>query len=160
MYIETSYPRKPGENAKLLVTVTKSEKQSCLSFYFHMYGSSAGALKVYNGNKTIFNVSGNQGNSWVIVKRNVYLDSEVSDIYLSLPLSLPSLHPSTHLSIYPSIHPSIHPSIDSSIRLSVHPSIHPSIHPSPEPHSLAPVAARERNLANEVDPYFRFLGLW
>ena len=79
MYIETSSPRKPGEKAKLALTPPHSGKQSCLSFYYHMYGASAGTLNVYNGNKTIFNVSGNQGNNWVMVESNVYLDKEVSE---------------------------------------------------------------------------------
>jgi hypothetical protein len=79
MYIETSSPRKPGENAKLVLTVPDNGKRSCLSFYYHMYGASAGSLNVYKGNHTIFNVSGNQGNHWLIVERDVYLDREVSD---------------------------------------------------------------------------------
>ena len=78
MYIETSSPRKPGEKAKLLLTVPDNGKQSCLSFYYHMYGASAGTLNVYNGNHTIFNVSGDQGNNWHIVETDVSLDKEVS----------------------------------------------------------------------------------
>lgn len=80
MYIEASSPRKPGENAKLVVTVPKKGKQSCISFYYHMYGASAGSLNVYNGNDKVFNVSGNQGNRWVIVEQSVHLDSEASDV--------------------------------------------------------------------------------
>ncbi len=83
MYIETSSPRKPGENAKLVLTAPNNGKQSCLSFYYHMYGASAGTLNVYNGNMTVFNVSGNQRDNWVMVERNVYLDSTVSVILLN-----------------------------------------------------------------------------
>ena len=82
MYIEASSPRKPGEKAKLMLTVPDNGKQSCLSFYYHVYGSSAGTLNVYSGNRTIFNVSGNQGNNWVIVESNVYLDREVSNFLI------------------------------------------------------------------------------
>ena len=78
MYIETSSPRKPGENAKLVLTVPGNGKQSCLSFYYHMYGASVGTLNVYNGNHTIFNVSGDQGKKWHIVEKEVSLDREVS----------------------------------------------------------------------------------
>ncbi|KAL9953497.1 hypothetical protein ACROYT_G040920 [Oculina patagonica] len=78
MYIETSSPRKPGENAKLVLTAPNNGKQSCLSFYYHMYGASAGTLNVYNGNMTVFNVSGNQRDNWVMVERNVYLDSTIT----------------------------------------------------------------------------------
>ncbi len=73
MYIEASSPRKPGENAKLVVTVPNNGKQSCLSFYYHMYGASAGTLNVYSGNIKVFSASGNQGNDWLIVERNLYL---------------------------------------------------------------------------------------
>ena len=84
MYIETSSPRKPGENAKLVLTVPDNGKQSCLSFYYHMYGAAAGSLNVYNGNATIFNVSGDQGNNWHIVEKEVSLDREVSDFPFSI----------------------------------------------------------------------------
>ena len=78
MYIETSSPRKPGENAKLVVTVPNNGKDACLSFYYHMYGDTVGTLNVYSGNSKIFNISGNQSNSWEIVERNVRLESKVS----------------------------------------------------------------------------------
>jgi len=80
MYIETSSPRKAGENAKLVLTAPNNGKPSCLSFYYHMYGASAGTLNVYNGNHKIFNVSGDQGNNWHIVEKEVFLDREVSDL--------------------------------------------------------------------------------
>ena len=78
MYIEASSPRKPGENAKLVLTVPNSGNQSCLSFYYHMYGTSTGTLNVYNGNINVFTVSGNQGDNWLIVERNLNLDGVVS----------------------------------------------------------------------------------
>ena len=80
VYIEASSPRKPGENAKLVLTVPNSSNQSCLSFYYHMYGASAGTLNVYSGNVNVFSVSGNQGDNWLIVERNLYLDGVVSEI--------------------------------------------------------------------------------
>ena len=83
MYIEASSPRKPGEKAKLMLTVPYNGKQSCLSFYYHVYGSSAGKLNVYSGNKTIFNVSGNQGDNWVMVESNGYLDRDVSNFLIN-----------------------------------------------------------------------------
>ena len=81
MYIEASSPRRPGENAKLLLNVPKSGQPSCLSFYYHMYGASAGTLSVYSGNNKVFNVSGNQGNNWIAAKRNIYLQGEVIFIF-------------------------------------------------------------------------------
>ena len=78
MYIETSSPRKPGENAKLVVTVPNDGKEACLSFYYHMYGDTVGTLNVYSGNNEVFNASGNQSNIWKIVERNVRMKSAVS----------------------------------------------------------------------------------
>ena len=80
MYIEASAPRKPGENAKLVLTVPNSGNQSCLSFYYHMYGASAGTVNVYSGNIKVFSLSGDQGDNWVMVERNLYLDGVVSKI--------------------------------------------------------------------------------
>ena len=80
MYIEASSPRQPGENAKLVVTVPNNGNKVCLSFYYHMYGTSAGTLNVYNGNDKVFSASGNQGNNWLMVERNLYLDGVVSKI--------------------------------------------------------------------------------
>ena len=81
MYIEASSPRKPGENAKLILAVPNSGNQSCLSFYYHMYGASAGTLNVYSGNINVFSVSGNQGDNWLLVTKNLYLDGVVSEIF-------------------------------------------------------------------------------
>ena len=78
MYIETSSPRKPGEKAKLIVAVPNIRQKSCLSFYYHMHGASVGTLIVYSGNNKVFNVSGNQGNDWIMVERNLYFDGSVS----------------------------------------------------------------------------------
>jgi len=80
MYIEASYPRKPGEIAKLVVTVPNNGNRSCLSFYYHMYGTSVGTLNVYSGNIKVFSVSGNQGDNWLMVERNLYLDGVVSNV--------------------------------------------------------------------------------
>ena len=63
MYIETSSPRKPGDNAKISRMVTLSGK-SCLKFYYHMYGGHMGELKVKLCDRVIFSKSGNQGNQW------------------------------------------------------------------------------------------------
>ena len=77
MYIETSSPRKPGENAKLVLTVPDNGKQSCLSFYYHMFGESAGTLSVYSGNNKVVSVSGDQGDNWLFVERIIYLNEVV-----------------------------------------------------------------------------------
>ncbi|KAL9986055.1 hypothetical protein ACROYT_G000121 [Oculina patagonica] len=78
MYIEASSPRKPGENAKLVVTVPNNGNPSCLSFYYHMYGASAGTLNVYSGNTKVFAVSGNQENNWLFAEKTFYLKGVVT----------------------------------------------------------------------------------
>ena len=78
MYIEASWPRKPGEIAHLSAAVSNNGKQACLSFYYHMYGATIGTLYVYSGSSKVFHISGNQGNYWKMVERNIYLDSTVS----------------------------------------------------------------------------------
>lgn len=80
MFIEASSPRKPGEIAKLVVTVPNNGKESCLSFYYHMYGASAGTLNVYSGNTKVFSATGNKGDYWLIMEVNLYLDGVVSEV--------------------------------------------------------------------------------
>jgi len=77
MYIEASSPRKPGESAKLFLTVPSQGRQACLSFYYHMSGASAGILNVYSGNNKVVSLSGDQGDNWFLIERSVYLDEMV-----------------------------------------------------------------------------------
>ena len=54
MFIETSPPRFSGQNAVLLTTATipADNAPRCLSFWYHMYGGSVGALRVSLGTLT------------------------------------------------------------------------------------------------------------
>ena len=79
MYIETSSPRRPGDKAKLVLTVPNNGEMSCLSFYYHMYGASVGTLNVYSGNSKVFNISGQQSNYWIVVERNIILNEVVRE---------------------------------------------------------------------------------
>ena len=65
IYIETSFPRNQGDNAILVKSGLSFSSKKCLSFYYHLYGSSMGTLNVRVGNSTIFTKSGNQGNKWI-----------------------------------------------------------------------------------------------
>lgn len=78
MYIETSYPRVAGDNAKLELSVPGNGQLSCLKFYYHMYGDTMGILTVYSGNTVVFNTSGNHGNYWRKAEINICLSSNVS----------------------------------------------------------------------------------
>ncbi|CAH3182981.1 unnamed protein product, partial [Porites lobata] len=73
MYIETSLPRRQGDNAKLQVSVPGNGAAACLDFYYHMHGDTIGTLNVYSGNELVFNVSGNQSNSWIRARETIYL---------------------------------------------------------------------------------------
>ncbi|KAJ7394106.1 Chymotrypsin-like elastase member 3B [Desmophyllum pertusum] len=63
IYIETSSPRRPGDKAVLTLQGANS-KSVCLTFYYHMYGSTIGTLSVSNKGKALWSMTGNQGNSW------------------------------------------------------------------------------------------------
>ena len=78
MYIETSSPRLPGDNAKLDLSVSGNGALSCLKFFYHMYGDTMGTLTVYSGNTVVYNISGDQGNYWKEAKRTIYWDGTVS----------------------------------------------------------------------------------
>ena len=78
MYIETSYPRVAGDNAKLTFSVSGNKELSCLKFYYHMYGDTIGTLTVYSGNMVVFSKSGNHYNLWLKAEKTLYLDYSVS----------------------------------------------------------------------------------
>lgn len=47
MYIESSYPRKQNDTARLISPVYKATHgEHCLQFYYNMYGADVGALNV------------------------------------------------------------------------------------------------------------------
>ncbi|CAF4812080.1 unnamed protein product, partial [Rotaria socialis] len=47
-YIETSFPRLPGERARLISALQfPSSTPRCLTFWYHMYGPDIGALNVF-----------------------------------------------------------------------------------------------------------------
>lgn len=92
MYIEASYPRGVNDNAKMSRTVSLSGK-SCLRFYYHMFGSSMGTVKVMLGNKKIFENAGDQGNDWHMFQGHLTGSGPKEVIafsqYLLLPISPP-----------------------------------------------------------------------
>ena len=64
MYIETSSPRKPNDNAKLELRNIKFNGNTCLKFYYHMLGRDVNALKVFVGSNKVFEKTGSQGSAW------------------------------------------------------------------------------------------------
>lgn len=69
MYIETSAPRRPNDNARLISTTYTFKGRQCVTFWYHMYGSNIGTLNVYakRGNRLgapQWTKSTDQGNKW------------------------------------------------------------------------------------------------
>ena len=71
MYIESSSPRKLGDNAMLGSAVFKPTSTCQLRFFYHMYGTHIGSLNVYVRTSTtgpmnqIWSKSGDQGDVWI-----------------------------------------------------------------------------------------------
>ncbi|EDO49949.1 predicted protein [Nematostella vectensis] len=63
MYIEASSPRKQNDNAMMGGYFT-FDGNTCVSFYYHMYGKHVGELVVSVGTKTYLTLAGSQGNEW------------------------------------------------------------------------------------------------
>lgn len=74
MFIETSSPRQPGDNAYLLSQPfdPTTSNGRCLMFWHHMKGASIGTLNVYlyTGNFSamylLWQRKGNKGDKWIL----------------------------------------------------------------------------------------------
>ena len=66
-YLEASFPRRHGDNARLLSPIMQGAK--CMSFMYHMYGRFMGSLVIYmktNSNETVEWIkTGNHPNRWL-----------------------------------------------------------------------------------------------
>ena len=63
-YIEASR-RSTGETASLESPYIQSNgNATCMVFYYHLYGHSIGSLRIKVGDQVLWQLSGNQGNSW------------------------------------------------------------------------------------------------
>ena len=72
IFIETSFPRKPNDRAKLIsanVPGSSAGGGKCLSFWYHMYGAHINALRVYvrSGSKDtlLWSKTGTRGDKWL-----------------------------------------------------------------------------------------------
>jgi len=74
-FIDSSFPRKPGDIAKLISSnfpATNADMPMCMHFWFHMFGSGIGYLKLFLRHfrtsdselEEIWSLSGNAGNAW------------------------------------------------------------------------------------------------
>lgn len=70
LYIETSSPRKQGDNAVIQSQEIPINPQYCFSFWYFMHGSSVGSLNVSYQlqntptTKPVWSMSGDQGSIW------------------------------------------------------------------------------------------------
>ena len=64
IYIETSSPRQPDDNARLEIKPSLGNGATCISFYYHMLGRDVNELKVLVNGKQQFSKKGSQGNKW------------------------------------------------------------------------------------------------
>ena len=65
LYIDASFPRKPGEKALLHHNFSfKDTAVYCLKFFYCINGTDAGQLNIYDGSVLIWSLAGSQGNSW------------------------------------------------------------------------------------------------
>ena len=81
MYIETS-PQSFGDKARLIFSPPRVAigKRSCLKFYYHMYGATINRLNLFNGNSSVFTISGQQGNMWMHAEVSVFVQNNVSPL--------------------------------------------------------------------------------
>ena len=65
-YIETSSPRRAGDNARLEFKPSLAAGTStCITFYYHMFGRDVGELKVYVNDKQAFSKTKKEGDKWI-----------------------------------------------------------------------------------------------
>ncbi|XP_071492669.1 MAM and LDL-receptor class A domain-containing protein 2-like isoform X3 [Diadema antillarum] len=79
MYIETSSPRVYGDFARLWSPAQYLYGSYCLTFWYHMYGSTINSLNVYksettfpNSTDSIFSLSGQKGSYWGQAQVSIY----------------------------------------------------------------------------------------
>lgn len=96
MYIESSSPRKKGDNAMIGSAVFKPTSTCQLRFFYHMFGRHIGTLNVYTRTSTtgsmskIWTKSADQGDNWVkaTVSISVSQNFQVSKCVLFICLGL------------------------------------------------------------------------
>ncbi|XP_072170531.1 thyroid hormone-induced protein B-like [Diadema setosum] len=88
MYIETS-SGSYGRDARLISPAQYRNGPLCLTFWYHMYGSTIHSLNVYksasttpNQNDTFFSLTGASGNAWY--KAQVSIDNYTQPFYITI----------------------------------------------------------------------------
>ena len=58
--------RREGQRARLQSKPYQLYYKACLTFYYHMYGSDMGTLKILLNDQVVWRLDGNQGDQWHI----------------------------------------------------------------------------------------------
>ena len=89
VYIETSFPRKPNDTARIISPRVKGNGSSkairCVSFWYHMYGPHVDVLRLYKKQgsslgKPRWTRQGDQGNKWI---QGEYTLEHVNDVQVT-----------------------------------------------------------------------------
>ncbi|XP_078033852.1 MAM and LDL-receptor class A domain-containing protein 1 [Augochlora pura] len=95
-YIDSSFPRRPGDRARLLSTsfpAPNADAPMCLHFWFHMFGTGIGSLKLFVRHfrsldaplREIWSLNGNAGNTWFVAEITI---SSLDDFQLVFEASV------------------------------------------------------------------------
>ncbi|XP_043257354.1 MAM and LDL-receptor class A domain-containing protein 1-like [Colletes gigas] len=95
-YIDSSFPRRPGDRARLLSTsfpAPSANTPMCMHFWFHMFGAGIGTLKLFLRYfrsmdaplREIWSLNGNAGNTWFVAQITI---SSLDDFQLVFEASV------------------------------------------------------------------------
>ncbi|XP_076292520.1 MAM and LDL-receptor class A domain-containing protein 1 [Lasioglossum baleicum] len=95
-YIDSSFPRRPGDRARLLSTsfpAPNADAPMCLHFWFHMFGAGIGSLRLFVRHfrsmdaplREIWALNGHAGNTWFVAEITV---SSLDDFQLVFEASV------------------------------------------------------------------------
>ncbi|XP_012277059.1 MAM and LDL-receptor class A domain-containing protein 1 [Orussus abietinus] len=95
-FVDSSFPRRPGDTARLISSSfpsTGSDAPMCMHFWFHMFGSGIGNLKIYLRHfrsldsrlEEMWALGGNAGNAWFMSEVTV---SSLEDFQLIFEASV------------------------------------------------------------------------
>ncbi|XP_071871050.1 MAM and LDL-receptor class A domain-containing protein 1 [Bombus fervidus] len=95
-YIDSSFPRRPGDRARLVSTsfpAPSADTPMCMHFWFHMFGSGIGSLKLFIRHfrsldaalREIWSLNGNAGNTWFVAQITI---SSLDDFQLLFEASV------------------------------------------------------------------------
>ncbi|XP_026667146.1 MAM and LDL-receptor class A domain-containing protein 1-like [Ceratina calcarata] len=95
-YIDSSFPRRPGDRARLISAsfpAPSADSPMCLHFWFHMFGSGIGTLKLFVRHfrsldaavQEVWSLNGNAGNTWFVAQITI---SSLDDFQLVFEASV------------------------------------------------------------------------